>query len=166
MLRSGLHAEAEAEKCPQRGVVLLSQKYGELTASNRIYIDKLLAEWIVSADEGKRFDALAIVFDHKIYAMLPALGKLASLLSQLDTVGAPFELAKVSRVIDKRGQSAFLVRRQWTGTRVRYASSGQDKTANWKLGTPTDDRVYGMPGGAYEMKFPYAVPPEFVKILQ
>jgi hypothetical protein len=99
-LRVHLHEEAEADKCPQRAVVLLSQKYGELTGSDRRSIDKVLAEWTLSSDEGKRFDALAIIFDYKILSMLPTLRRLMSMLSESTTVSAPFERAKVVRVIE------------------------------------------------------------------
>jgi len=34
-------------------------------------------------------------------------------------------------------------------------------------GTVTSEgRVYMMPGGGYEMQFPYAIPPEFLKVVE
>jgi len=61
--------------------------------------DQVLTEWVLSKDEGVRFDALALIDDFKILKAIPALQKLATRLVSSSAPSAPYELQKVDRVI-------------------------------------------------------------------
>jgi hypothetical protein len=76
----------------------LSEAYRGLGTAERNVVDALLMQWVVSKDADTRFDALAIIYDHKLHSALPALQDLSSTLKQSASVSAPYELAKVSRV--------------------------------------------------------------------
>lgn len=98
-LWSRLDAEATASKSSNEAVVNLSYAYTLLQPDERPIIDELLAEWVLSFDEKKRFDALVLLREHKIVSAIPALHELAARLATSPDVGAPFELEKVSGVL-------------------------------------------------------------------
>ena len=93
--------KADANKMSQETVCNLSTEYGLRSPEERAVINTVLSEWLVSDDEKKRFDALALIFDYRIDSSLPALRALTQRLKYSSAVGAPFELEKVTRVIDK-----------------------------------------------------------------
>lgn len=56
-------------------------------------------EQVLSDEENVRFDALSLIEDFKIRSAVPALRKLADRLEHQDQPGAPYEWAKVKRIL-------------------------------------------------------------------
>jgi hypothetical protein len=77
--------------------------YRSLPPTDRFAVDYILAEQVESTSESDRFDALAIVGEFRILSALPALKRLASRLENSDDPGAPYEWAKVNRLIAHLG---------------------------------------------------------------
>lgn len=92
-------ARAEANKQSQDALNALFARYRALFDEERPVVDQLLAEQLSSPDENVRFDALAIVREFRIASALPALRSLADRLETQDAPGAPYEWAKVNRLI-------------------------------------------------------------------
>ena len=68
-----LDAEAMAAKQSQEATVRLTSFYGRLDAGDREVVDEVLAEWVVSGDDRRRFDALALICEFEIRSAVPAL---------------------------------------------------------------------------------------------
>lgn len=100
-LHERLDADARESKTSQQAVVELAGHYARLSPSERLVIDELLAEWAISDDEAKRFDALALISEHRIRSAVPALRQLANRLEETPTPAAPYEWAKVNRILGK-----------------------------------------------------------------
>ena len=92
-------AETKAEKLSQAALFELSQYYRSLQVIERQTIDALLGEWVLSDNESKRFDALALIDEHRISSALPALEELRRRLDKSRGPGASFEKAKVERIV-------------------------------------------------------------------
>jgi hypothetical protein len=90
---------AEANKQSQEALLMLFARYRALSDEERAIVDVVLTDEIGSPDENVRFDALAMIREFRIVSALPALRLLADQLEGLDTPGAPFEWAKVNRLI-------------------------------------------------------------------
>ena len=91
--------KTKAEKASQAALFELSRYYLSLTPAGKDAINDLLAEWVVSDDESKRFDALALIDEHRISSALPALHRLGEELDKSTDPGAPYERAKVDRIV-------------------------------------------------------------------
>jgi hypothetical protein len=61
--------------------------------------DVVIAEWVLSGDEKKRFDALVMIADMNISSARSALEILVRRLASDPNPGARFESAKVDRII-------------------------------------------------------------------
>jgi hypothetical protein len=96
---SRIDAETKAEKVSQAALFELSQYYLSLPVVERRTIDGVLAEWVLSDNESKRFDALALIDEHRIRSALPALEDLCQKLEKSREPGARFEKAKVDRIV-------------------------------------------------------------------
>lgn len=94
-----IDAETKAQKASHAAVFELSRYYLALSTAERQIIDALLAEWVLSDEESKRFDALALIDEHRIRSALPALEELREKLNKSREAGAPFEKAKVDRIV-------------------------------------------------------------------
>ncbi len=97
--RINADVEAAAQKDPQLALDQLCALYKKFDASERAMAGRVLAEWVLAADVGKRFDALAIVEEYRVLDVAPTLRNLASRLAKSTDPGAPFELQKVQRVL-------------------------------------------------------------------
>lgn len=100
-LRSALDREACDQKNSQLVLHQLSDEYQSLTPRDQKVVDRVLAEWASSSDEAKRFDAIALIREHEIASAIPALREVAHALLRSKEPGAPFEIAKIERVIGK-----------------------------------------------------------------
>jgi len=80
---------------------MLHRFYAKLDDSEKNLANQVLAEWVMSEDENLRFDALALIGDFSIISTRSALNELALRLSMSNLPGAPFEWAKVNRLIKK-----------------------------------------------------------------
>ena len=88
-------------KDSQGAIVELFERYAQLDATGRRAANEALFEALGESDETKRYDALAIINEFKIGDAIPHLRELAARLQIEDSPGAPFELAKVRRIMDK-----------------------------------------------------------------
>ncbi len=77
----------------------LHSLYRRFDSSERQLADQVVAEWVRSNEEAKRFDAVALIREFKIGRAVPALRELADDLGQSDDPGAPFEREKVERLL-------------------------------------------------------------------
>lgn len=91
--------EAIANKQSQDALAQLASRYRLLSPDDRAVVDGLLAEQVRSSDENVRFDALALVNEFKIQSAASALRSLADWLEHQDHPGAPYEWAKVNRIL-------------------------------------------------------------------
>ena len=94
-----IDAETKAEKRSQAALFELSRHYLSLPAMERQTIDAVLTEWVLCDDASKRFDALALIGEHRIRGALPALEELRQKLDKSREPGARFEKAKVDRIV-------------------------------------------------------------------
>jgi hypothetical protein len=94
-------AHDEAESLKDQYVVLerLRALYGKFDSAERQMADQVLSEWALSEDELFRFDALALIYDLKIEAAVPALHMLATRLASSTVPSAPYELKKVHGIL-------------------------------------------------------------------
>lgn len=83
----------------QGALLALFDRYKNLNPDEREAVDGLLAEKLASPDEKVRFDALALVGEFHIRSTEPQLRSLAARLEADMNPGAPFELAKVRRIL-------------------------------------------------------------------
>lgn len=92
-------------KASSDAVLELFDRYRALSPTDRSEVDRLLAETLLSDDKKLRFDALALIREFRISSALPQLRALAKRLPRTKSPGAPYELAKVQRIIDVLGRS-------------------------------------------------------------
>jgi hypothetical protein len=92
-------ARAMANKQSQDALSGMAQLYRSLSADDRPVVDQLLSDELNSDDATVRFDALSLIADFTIRTALPALRELSDWLESQRTPGAPYERAKVSRLI-------------------------------------------------------------------
>jgi hypothetical protein len=70
--------------------------------SERPSADAILAEWALSPDDdARRFVALAIIDEFKVVSALPSLRALAERFELADGPAAPYDWAKVNRIIGR-----------------------------------------------------------------
>jgi hypothetical protein len=95
----------EDAKDSQGALLAMFDRYRLLSPHERKEVDSLLAEEVASPDEGVRFDALALIREFNIRSTEPQLRSLAARLETEMTPGAPFELAKVNRILNQFQQA-------------------------------------------------------------
>ena len=91
-------------KDSQGALSALFERYRHLQPDERSAIDELLGEKLASSEENVRFDALALVGEFNIRSAAPQLRSLAARLTTERKPGAPFELAKVTRILKQFDQ--------------------------------------------------------------
>jgi hypothetical protein len=97
--RRAVDEEAKSLKNSQLALERLRQLYQRFDAKKRAMADHVLAEWVLSDDESKRFDALSLINEFKITKATPALRSLADRLSENRAVSVPYELWKVYGIL-------------------------------------------------------------------
>ena len=90
---------AEAEKQSHLAVAMLFDMYQALEPGERLVIDRLLADDLSSDSEPLRFLALALLQEFGISSALEDLRSLALKLETATGPGAPYEWAKVNRIV-------------------------------------------------------------------
>ena len=94
-------AIAEAEECrmsmlvPQR----LATYYKALGRGDQLLAVPIVCEWLLSDDESRRWDAEFLVSEFSIREAVPTLRSLAERLEGETTPDAPYEWAKVNRLL-------------------------------------------------------------------
>ena len=109
--RNAAEQEAKEQKNSMLVLERLKDFYRQLDPADKALADQVLCTWL-QADEGYRFDALALIREFKIATALPHLRSLAAGLTRSKQPGAPFELQKVETIMqtliaatNSRGQS-------------------------------------------------------------
>ena len=98
------NAEAMSLKDPHFVRERLHELYRRLDPRERKMADAVISEWLLSEDEGKRFDAQALIREFGIRDALDALLQLAGRLMQSSAPSATHELRKVQTIVaDLRG---------------------------------------------------------------
>ncbi len=92
--------EAEDYRYPYLSIERMEDLYGKFDQAERAMADQVLAEWALSEDERKRYDALSLIEHLKIATAMPALRALAVRLSKSRALGADDELDIVNRKIE------------------------------------------------------------------
>lgn len=91
--------EGKAQKEGYIALGRLHDLYRSFDSEERTMADQVLAEWVLSSNDGMRFDALAVIEEFRIKHAAPALQKLASRLESSSEPGVPFLLEKLDRII-------------------------------------------------------------------
>jgi len=94
-------AEAQRMKDSYLALQRLSEMYESLSLPDRERADQVFGEWVLSEDEGIRFDAQALIRKFEIRTALPPLRELAERLMDSNDVSAPFEAEKVETLISE-----------------------------------------------------------------
>ena len=88
-------------KDSQGAIPELFDLYQSLDPKERESANSDLFAALREGSEGQRYDALAIINQFRVREAVPHLRELAVRLQMDDSPGAPFELAKVERIIGK-----------------------------------------------------------------
>lgn len=91
--------QADELKDSIHAVERLSGLYRHLNSTERELADRVLAEWALSEDEAKRFDAVALIREFGVASAAPELRELIARLERTDDPGAPFEREKVENLL-------------------------------------------------------------------
>lgn len=95
--------EAEEFKDPFLALERVNGMYRGLSAADRELANEVLAEWALSDEEAKRFDAVALIREFHVVAAAPALRDLGRRLARSTDPGAPFEREKVEGLLRELG---------------------------------------------------------------
>lgn len=101
--RQSADDEAKSFKDPYIALDRLRALYSNFDCAEKQMANRVLAEWVLSDDEGVRFDALALINEFKIRSTIPDLKKLSMRLVSSSIPSAPYELKKVISVIKGLG---------------------------------------------------------------
>jgi hypothetical protein len=95
-------AEDEASYLKEPFVVLerLSELYRSLDERYRAAADGIFSDWLLSDDESRRFDAIALIRRFEVRSAVPRLRELADRLATRSGPGPKFERQKVEKLID------------------------------------------------------------------
>jgi len=97
--RASADAQGAAFKDSHLALFELKKLYVRLDEPERTLANRVIAEWLLSEDEGLRFDALTLAEEFLILTTSEALQELANRLRVATTPGAPYELKRVNRVL-------------------------------------------------------------------
>lgn len=100
-MRRQMDERAVRSKSSQSVVAELCREYRRLGDDERVAVDVVLRSWLLSDDEGERFDAVAVVDDNDVCSAIPALREMMARLEVSDEPGAVYEWAKVNRVLGR-----------------------------------------------------------------
>jgi hypothetical protein len=90
-----------ARKRSQGVLFDLIAKYESFDSRDRSLADQVVCEWTTSTDDRKRFDALAMIDHFHIRSAIPQLRALESEIAKKRDHEAPYELAKVRRILER-----------------------------------------------------------------
>src|SRR5215208_6021757 len=86
-------------KDSQYALERLEALYRKFDAEERAMADQVIAEWILSNNEGARFDGRALARRLNIKSAIPALEELANRLASSNAVGAAAQLEVVEGIL-------------------------------------------------------------------
>ena len=82
-------------------IIELFERYAELDPAGRAEANEAIFEALREGDEGKRWDALAMINEFTLKEAIPDLRALSARLQVDDSPRAPFEVAKIDRLLKK-----------------------------------------------------------------
>ena len=91
--------DAKERKDPFVALEMLLSLYSDFDPERRECAKQVLATWVLSDAEAKRFDAMALIREFRIAEAVPALEKLRQQLAASRAPGAPFEREKVDGLL-------------------------------------------------------------------
>src|SRR5258705_5889203 len=98
--REHVNAEAEERRDTYYALEQLCRFYEKSLPHERHSLNEVLFEWLLSDDEGLRFDAQALIGKFAVSDSVPTLEALAERLRRSKQPGAPYELEKVNRILN------------------------------------------------------------------
>lgn len=98
--RDEIDVTARAMKNSQAALPELVLAYRALEPADRWAVNELLVDWVLSPNQDLRFDALVLIREFRIVGASPALHQLAARLERSTEPGAPYESAKVKRLLE------------------------------------------------------------------
>lgn len=103
-LRDQVSRDTIERKDSQAALRELIREYDALGDIERRAVDRVLIDWLGSDDETLRFDAMAIISASRVHSTVPALRALELRLLESDAPSAPYEVAKVGRLLAELSQ--------------------------------------------------------------
>lgn len=97
--RDTVSRAAEASKSSHSALEAIFEAYRGFSTDHRNVVDAWMRRALLGDDEAARFDALALVREFRVQSALPELRILADALEQETSPSAPFDWAKVNRLI-------------------------------------------------------------------
>jgi hypothetical protein len=104
-VRARAEKEGEAAREGWVGMDILLDFYQGLNDEERRLANEVIRDWLVSPDEGARFEALVMVSKFEIRQLVPALKALVEMLTLSSGPGARYERQAVERTIAELCQS-------------------------------------------------------------
>jgi hypothetical protein len=98
--------EGRAFKDPYITLDRLHELYRRLDSAERDMANIVIAEWALSDVERVRFEALTLVDEFHIVGATNALETLAARLASEKSPGAPFELKKVTQILNELSRAS------------------------------------------------------------
>lgn len=98
-LRDDLNHRYSESKNSQAAVLDLASAYGRLPDPDSHEVNEVLEEWLLSEDEGLRFDALHVVRAFAITDAVPSPRLLQDRLAGSPDPSAPYEWTKVNQIL-------------------------------------------------------------------
>jgi hypothetical protein len=92
-------SRAKAAKYSQSATFHLIAHLRTLSEEERKMSDLVVADWALSTDDCRRFDALSAIDELGILSAAPQLHVLESRILERKDPGAPFELEKLRRIL-------------------------------------------------------------------
>lgn len=99
--RMRVSTQAIAAKDSQAAVFRLRDRFAQLNEEEWEEAKQVVLRWIASSDESERFDGLYLVDEFAIADALPALRQLADVCERSNEPAAPYDWAKVNRIIGR-----------------------------------------------------------------
>lgn len=97
----GINRRYVEARLTQGALAELAKRYTKLEPDERLAVDGLLAESLLSTVDWRRFDALALISQFRIRSALPTLEELCRRLARSTDPGAPFDLRRTREIIEK-----------------------------------------------------------------
>lgn len=92
---------AQAAKNSHSVLIELMAQYRKLSIAEQEVLNGIFCEWVNSADDFKRFDALAMIEEFGITSCIHSLTRRHAQLQTSTTPDAPYELAKIDRMLQR-----------------------------------------------------------------
>lgn len=93
-----LQAQADASRDSQRVAFELLRAYNQLSADERPEVHPLLADWLASGDNRRRYDARFLIAERAIRGLAPAVASTIDWLKELPGPEARYEVKSLQQL--------------------------------------------------------------------